>query len=1178
MAKNLEKFLRVHGKRANVTNTSLTGGRWTIDEDIDEFYNLYANALDEDKTEYHFTELHYPDFGPIVIDFDFKMKEKTRQLTPKYINSIVDEITGILYDIFDDNVDYTCFVLQRPAPYKKDGYWKDGIHFQFPNIVCDYTVQFVIRERFINSHKLGVECIDSLDKIYDKSVIKSSPWCMYGSTKAGIEPYEIKWILNSDIELKYLKTLDLVRILSIRNKRSQSIISTNSTINTMINTYLENKEEKKEKRIRDNDPDGKRINNDVVNKTYDMNHIIKLLDLLKVERVEQYDKWYRIILILHYISKTDKKQNDYLAIAHTWSKKSINKYDKTYLNTLWKTLNSRIIAKRPLSILSLNYYAKEDNPEGYQKLSVEILLGNNRPTFPNNELSIGSIISVPEICLIQLNDRFCPFYEDCHRHSSLYIEVSKNGIILKCKECTSKSTRMNIPNYVLSKVFNINPITKILNGSSDDILLMNRMKYVTNTLSENRDFISEEMIKEFKNKSTVIMQSPTGSGKTTAIRDLVDNKSRVLSIVSRRSMAHTHKKSFKELKMTSYLDDSKDINRDRFIISLEQLYKVDSKYDILILDEITSLLNHLYSSTMRKARLVSFLKLIDLIINAKKLIVADAIITDTSLDFITSLRGSNVLYYRNKYPNKTGVNLKIYYRKNNTGRKDIELLCEQIIPLVKEGKSVMIMSDSRSVVIDIYNYLLKYNNDKDYFKVYTKEIGSMKEIRNCNKLWLNKCVIFSPKIIYGVDILILYEHIFAIYTGTTMDSFSMLQQISRARAVKNVHVLFTMKHYRVSDNNFISYEENKRIEELELNKFIDSLNTKHSLKSINEMKENIIYQLQAMATTARSKELLNEINENSIFGRIHLYVSWYKKLYSYNKSKLFIQLCMEQGYTIKSCSFGKDSTKTKLISVKKRLHRDCLRINNNIILQEDIEDDDDALIKYSDVEEAANESLKSRMSLLRVTRVDLINDDHLRGIVIDERRFNNCISSIILYFTKEACQNKELESYARNFAFIEKSTSRFKLLKIIEWLEDKLDIDRFKIGGLEMDLKRLNLIKAEMIVNIHLFQAIGCTNGEASRINEITTRINNIESIDRLQKFFAEIINKFDKIYPFYKKRVGKEKTSVYVNFIIDQEIIKNHIKIINQLRMSPNKFRDIIKARIIKQANLGDYDLEFID
>jgi phage/plasmid-associated DNA primase len=203
------------------------GGSWSIpDDQIDTFDNLYSQQIDANK-ELYMTECHMPNCGPIIIDFDFRFPIDTKdtKLTNKVITRITRNINKIIAKYLSEDNNFCCIVLKRPKPYidysRKDKKLKDGFHIQYPYLITPYEFQHQIRNEYLETTmKEDIKAIlyvNELNDVYDKCVIESNNWCMYGSTKAGVEPY--KEILRFDGENAPFKTtLDKIKLLSIRNK------------------------------------------------------------------------------------------------------------------------------------------------------------------------------------------------------------------------------------------------------------------------------------------------------------------------------------------------------------------------------------------------------------------------------------------------------------------------------------------------------------------------------------------------------------------------------------------------------------------------------------------------------------------------------------------------------------------------------------------------------------------------------------------------------------------------------------------------------------------------------------------------------------------------------------------------------------------------------------------------
>jgi hypothetical protein len=328
--------------------------------------------------------------------------------------------------------------------------------------------------------------------------------------------------------------------------------------------------------------------------------------------------------------------------------------------------------------------------------------------------------------------------------------------------------------------------------------------------------------------------------------------------------------------------------------------------------------------------------------------------------------------------------------------------------------------------------------------------------------------------------------------------------------------------------------------------------------------------LDSVIMTTRGKQLTREINENSHFGRIHLYASWYKRLFSNSRSQLFVQLCKEQGYTVTKHVFDKDDSKSTFVDVKDEINAEIVNQTKKLVTGKSDNDDND-MINIENRKETLDEKLQTRKQMLHLTNTDLLNDKELNEIVCDDVKFNACIRSIMLYYTKEVIDQKELNKYARNFSFIEKSVTYFNILGAIEWLEKEFKFDRFKIADFKIQTKDISVMTNKMIEGIDHLQWICNENTVRKRKDIIGRRIKKLNSSGEIKKFIVDIINKYDDFYSYDTKRVTKKRVRVYVNFKFNDTAVTKHAKIINCLRMSSEKFSDVIKHKIIRE-NLIDF------
>ena len=484
---SLTEFLseREVGIGAEFTHTSMIGGKWNIlEDDMEKFFKLYSKAVT--NTELYMTEKHVADFGPIVIDFDFKFETmiKPRPIDKSVMDSVVQHLKEILEEMFGDANDYTCVVLQRPCRYKKKEEYTDGLHIQFPFIVCEYVCQFALRQKFMTTYKFDIECANDMNTIYDSAVILRNNWCMYMSTKKGLKPYEIVEIYYSDLELDNMSTVQRVKLLSIRNKSTDMRIKPVNfdIIDEYFATVNKNKPRQPNvKQVVDVKP--LEITKD---QTYNEKTIRSLLNMLKQDRVDIYKKWIKIGRILHHCKMSDKDNDiDYDNIWHEWSKKS-NKYSKKSCTYQWGYFDR--LKWNPYTIGSLYYYARKDDPVEYANYHIKAYMMKQKDQIPIKKFKMGSVIKKEYGTIVELDTKkYCPFIKNDHDHNSVYLMVTQNGWCIKCSDCKYEQIPNNdlfqIPNQTLFYIFGMKNVY-------DDITINN--DYNSENATEMSPFYQSE--------------------------------------------------------------------------------------------------------------------------------------------------------------------------------------------------------------------------------------------------------------------------------------------------------------------------------------------------------------------------------------------------------------------------------------------------------------------------------------------------------------------------------------------------------------------------------------------------------------------------------------------------------------------------------------------------------------
>jgi len=265
--RNLSHLLKTHKikKGEEFTHTSMCGGAYNISDILyNQFTELYVNDL-IDGNELYLTEKH-KDYGPLVIDFDFKVipengDDKNRYFEIELIIEFCESLIYFLESVIKNNFFHDYFILSRPKKYVKSDIIKDGVHIIFPYLIIPNWLGHYIRLNMIDDlgnilRKSVFKYSNSINDIYDECVIDKNNWTLFGSTKKGILPYRIhyfkttndtlKKIFNYDGNLleeyvdygnntsnkifqlfgvKKTNLLPMVKLFSIRNKNVENIVS-----------------------------------------------------------------------------------------------------------------------------------------------------------------------------------------------------------------------------------------------------------------------------------------------------------------------------------------------------------------------------------------------------------------------------------------------------------------------------------------------------------------------------------------------------------------------------------------------------------------------------------------------------------------------------------------------------------------------------------------------------------------------------------------------------------------------------------------------------------------------------------------------------------------------------------------------------------------------------------------
>lgn len=1074
-------------------------------------------------------------FIHLAFDLDFKDK-------PKYVSFkkylIVDIIDGLIKIII--NSIHTLFDGCVVSYIYADKNIGNGVHLYFPNIilskVCCLALRSLIIETVISSRKFKKIDDNLWNDVFDARIYKTNGLrLLYCVKDEGYYKVNLEKSTYSNLTNDKIQHLELAKFKVVSDHIDNIKYVLDDKGGFLYLFYVTKKILEKEKAItNENNYDDSDYELDEI--PVDKNVFIKLCENLSPDRLTKnsknkdgevetaFDKWMQFNYICRNhglkdicIQFSDGKQNTIKIINNIFRKPS----------------------KKQINIKTLSYWSHQDNPEKHKLIMSNKLVMN---------------------------------------HSDEYL----------------------------------------LYGYRDKEFYTENSKYVSNEAINH-------MNKEFYD--TIILFSGTGTGKTTAIMKIINHrytsemlkKTSILSIISRMTMITTHKKALPDLELNDYLTCK--YAQNHYICSLESLSKINENYEILILDETTSLLGHFYSATMDNRRADSFFRLVQLIKNCELIIMCDANITSMTLAIIYDLR-PDVFIYRNMFKTKDGVPMINYSKyldnkdhkkyllnylgtrieKFNTDEiknkimaieldmKDIEAVKQNIkslfkskidkeeidevfesIPMsVKHGylpeddllefiamrivenwkvnKSGLIVSDSKTVCLKLYNILKNYIDSKDIF-LFTSDIGTLNELNNFNENYKDKVVIASPRIVFGFDILIHYDFIFAIYKSLSINSLAMIQQIGRARICKGVEMIFLNDGFC---NFHVSFETHKMMENRKVQNFVNDMSEKNR-KKFGAEKELCI----------RWGNDNIKMDKKRPFTLLHYFKSWFDVLFGGRKSQAVTTLSTEMGFVVtdKNVSFI-ESKHEKLGKLKKDLNKYIINVNKEVIdkIKKDykkpvlnITDDD---VKNKD-ENNAFDLIKSRiaidhhavvrtrMKIIGVTKEILLANPELCDVIADEKRFKKYINSQYLYLSFEKLENRQLNNYYADGIMITKDDKIYRKLKTLDWLENLFGVkDKFYIEQINVADDEIAKLKEELtkkVADIMLFKE-GIEDNRRLKKRLLNT-ISKINKNDQLQKFMADIYNSYDDIvtYQYKQREIKGIKMGHYNNWGLNNELMKLH-------------------------------------
>jgi len=367
---------------------------------------------------------------------------------------------------------------------------------------------------------------------------------------------------------------------------------------------------------------------------------------------------------------------------------------------------------------------------------------------------------------------------------------------------------------------------------------------------------------DFRDSELLFVESPTGSGKTTAIAEWLGTQQgkSILFISVNRMQAVATSKSLKGLNFVCYLkstvkeyqsekngrkkvnihnvtfqeEAAKNIIPDRLICGVMSLHHLINKsghlkkiFDYIIIDEVSTLPNNVSSPiSLVYDRLESFelaLRSFSKILKqSKKVICMDGFLSKSVVDLIINLSGKQSYLIQNNIPTNKIVEIfncsgdQPKFEGKGTCKKFLEDITDDIRMAGYDKKRLMVVAlSSKDLSETLAKYLQKTFpikkvekfNSKDTEELGEKVISIFEDLDGYMEQEKTDILIYSPTITTGVDIpQAKHTNVYHIISGDQLTSHTNYQMTMRGREASAYKVLIA-KSLHLNKKSFENFND-----------------------------------------------------------------------------------------------------------------------------------------------------------------------------------------------------------------------------------------------------------------------------------------------------------------------------------------------------------------------------------
>jgi hypothetical protein len=799
-------------------------------------------------------------------------------------------------------------------------------------------------------------------------------------------------------------------------------------------------------------------------------------------------------------------------------------YIKAYPSKGYKVINNVQICEIPEELV-LWILEEETNEEVKPKknskkiITKKIIVNNNNKTSDVYDITDGAIINILNMLDSDYHEKYYKWFIIITILKTLINSIPNAYEIFdtfskRSPEKYDKNNNNKIWNNTCGRI-DINYLINKINREKNLKLKLVAKCTVNNEKLKFDQFekciVNEKFVNinydTFRDNNTIVIQSVTGTGKTTNVASLVsqylkDNENiKFMSINNLINITMQQLETFDQhgLKLLNYQSkSSKELHQMNFICCINSIHNKleyfsdeDYKNYIVYIDEVTALNNSLlFNDTLDKNLKKTYLVLMKIIKNAHKVIFSDAFLNTNVINLLKNRNDDKKYLYQNEFLKYAGI-IAIRYNDEN-------MYLSLLIEYVKIDKYFMLLCDSKTIATKFYNKLITmFSDKKDKFELITSDTSFV--VKEASKQFLKKFIITSPTILNSVSVV--FEHkqdVFIYIKGNTISPELSFQQTTRTRNIGTVHYYSSC---------------------LTKNRVYNSLDDVYEkLKTKETTNEKI---LNLCLTIDENDD--EKIVQNTFFNMYcnGLYEQDFEQT---NKLLHYEKILKEQGFILQQVGTDKVPLKKEL---KKELTVQFKQLKDDIFneLLMDFENVNDDNYNFQLDKINSDQKYKTILKRANVLGIDDLKFNEFKKILTDEQSCSQVFSLLKLFMNTEHLQEQLKISDNMN---VKKAGSINSKILLIRKFENTTGINPFDVNLTTSTIKfnKLDDAFVSHIKNVFRIKKEKPTNNYELKIFYVTILKNLIGSL--------EVIGS--------KRQKTKDRKDV-INYFIDTEKLKDLVE-----------------------------------